>query len=135
KARRSEDCFNLLLFRLIAVDLMRERLLFLRQAFSFMELETTCGPGRVDTFNPAKALLDFPTDKLAPEERVGVCDLPSVWNQKKREHMWLHWDGNNDRLTERDRSAAFGTGATPPTLDRDSLARMEDWIGSATPPG
>ena len=42
--------------------------------------------------------------------------------------MQLHWDGNNTKVSERNRSAAFGTGATPPILDRESLARMEDWL-------
>ena len=36
--------------------------------------------------------------------------------------MQLHWDGNNTKVSERNRSAAFGTGATPPILDRASLA-------------
>ncbi len=44
--------------------------------------------------------------------------------------MHLHWDGNNDSLAERDRSASFGTGATPPTLDRASMLRMEAWLRS-----
>ena len=48
--------------------------------------------------------------------------------------MQLHWDGNNTKVSERNRSAAFGTGATPPILDRDSLARMEDWLATAEPP-
>jgi hypothetical protein len=29
--------------------------------------------------------------------------------------MELHWDGNNTDMTERNKSAAFGTGTTPPT--------------------
>jgi hypothetical protein len=49
--------------------------------------------------------------------------------------MWLHWDGNNNSVEERNRSAAFGTGALPPTLDRPSIKRMEDWLLDATPPG
>ena len=48
--------------------------------------------------------------------------------------MQLHWDGNNTKVSERNRSAAFGTGATPPILDRASLKRMEDWLATAEPP-
>ena len=33
--------------------------------------------------------------------------------------MWLHWDGNNCSVDERNLSAGFGTGATPATIDRD----------------
>ena len=38
--------------------------------------------------------------------------------------MQLHWDGNNVDVEERNKSAAFGTGTTPPTIDlaRDRAA-------------
>jgi hypothetical protein len=49
--------------------------------------------------------------------------------------MWLHWDGNNNKLEERNRSAAFGTGANFPILDRKSVKRMEEWLLTAKPPG
>jgi mono/diheme cytochrome c family protein len=88
----------------------------------------------VDTFNPPKVLLNFRMDDLPTNEWVGNCDLPSIWNQSKREGMSLHWDGNNNSVDERNRSAAYGTGATPPTLDRASLQRMKDFIWTNTPP-
>jgi len=47
--------------------------------------------------------------------------------------MWLHWDGNNNSVEERNRSAAFGTGALPPTLDRASIKRTEAWLLDAKP--
>jgi hypothetical protein len=42
--------------------------------------------------------------------------------------MQLHWDGNNTMVEERNKSAAFGTGTTPPTLDRTAIGRVEDWL-------
>ena len=49
--------------------------------------------------------------------------------------MNLHWDGNNVSLEERNRSAAMGTGITPPTGDRQSLKRVADWLRNlAAPP-
>ena len=33
------------------------------------------------------------------------------------QRMWLHWDGNNDSVEERNKSAAIGAGATPDSLD------------------
>ncbi len=49
--------------------------------------------------------------------------------------MNLHWDGNNVSLEERNRSAAMGTGITPPTGDRPSLKRVADWLRNlAAPP-
>ena len=72
------------------------------------------GPGRVDTFNPYKRLLGF---DMNADDTVGTADLPSLWNQRVREGLWLHWDGNNDRVEERNKSAAIGAGATPDSLD------------------
>ena len=130
-----EDLINRLALRFLGVSLMRDRMIMLRDRFKFQDREPECGPGRVDTFNPPKVLLNFRMDLLPTNEWVGNCDLPSIWNQGKREGMRLHWDGNNDSIEERDRSAAFGTGATPPTLDRVSLKRMEDWLrNEAAPP-
>ncbi len=132
--RKGDDWLNRLLFRYLAVDLARQRLITLAQRFSFMDREPDAGPGRVDTFNSPKVLMNFRMEKLPPEEWVGNCDLPSIWNQSKREGMWLHWDGNNNSLEERNRSAAFGTGATPPTLDRESLNRMKEFTLTNQPP-
>ena len=129
-----EDALNRLLLRLVGVGLMRDRLLMLRQRFSFMDYEPPFGPGRVDTFNPPKVLLNFRMDNLPERERIGVCDFPSIWLQAPRQGMQLHWDGNNTSVQERNRSAAFGTGATPPTLDRASIKRTEDWLLTNRPP-
>jgi len=132
--RKSEDLLNRLLLRYLGVDLARQQLITLAQRFSFMDREPDTGPGRVDTFNPPKVLLNFRMDGLPTNEWVGNCDLPSIWNQAKRQGMRLHWDGNNDSVDERNRSAAYGTGATPPTLDRASLQRIRDFIWTNTPP-
>jgi RoxA-like, cytochrome c-like len=87
------------------------------------------GIGRVDTFNPYKALkFYFPMDKLPPDELIGASDLPSIWNQGPREHMQLHWDGNNTSVEERNKSAALGAGVTPTTIDLPRLKRVEDWL-------
>jgi hypothetical protein len=37
-------------------------------------------------------------------------------------------------VEERNKSAAFGTGTTPPTLDRASIGRVEDWLLTREPP-
>jgi hypothetical protein len=87
------------------------------------------GNGRVDTFNPYKALnFYFPMDQLPPDELVGASDLPSIWNQEPREGMQLHWDGNNTSVHERNLSAALGAGVTPTTIDLPRLKRVEDWL-------
>ncbi|HVH03734.1 MAG TPA: hypothetical protein VM891_12455, partial [Amaricoccus sp.] len=129
------DAVNRLALRLVGVGMVRERLLAIVDRFDdFVGHEPTFGPGRFDTFNPAKALLDWDIAKLPKREWIGVVDFPAIFLQGAKEGMQLHWDGNNTKVTERNRSAAFGTGATPPILDRESLGRMEAWIDTAEPP-
>ena len=123
--------------RFYGIYYMRERILALRDRLSFVAEQPEWGPGRVDTFNPLKAYFNFPPAQLAKEERIGTTDFPTIWNQGQREtlKMNLHWDGNNVSLEERNRSAAMGTGITPPTGDRRSLKRVADWLRNlAAPP-
>jgi hypothetical protein len=128
------DVINRLALRFIAVDQMKTLINGIGKRFEFTKFEPAFGPGRFDTFSPAKALLNWPHDYLDPKERIGVVDFPSIWLQEQKREMWLHWDGNNNKLKERNRSAAFGTGANFPILDRTSVERMENFILSAKPP-
>lgn len=135
RAGESYGWLDRLLLQFVAVPALREGLILARHRFRFLDQETKTGPGRFDTFNPAKALLNWPLEELPARERVGVVDFPSLWLQGQREGMRLHWDGNNDSVEERNRSAAFGSGATPATLDRESLAVIADWLREeAAPP-
>ena len=91
------------------------------------------GPGRVDTFNPYKAM--FPKETgFETDVSVGTVDLPSLWNQRIRTGLWLHWDGNNNSVDERNKSAAIGAGATPDSLDLAALDRIAKWILDLKPP-
>jgi hypothetical protein len=125
-----------LVLRFYGIYFMRERILTLRDRLNFIKEQPEWGPGRVDTFNPLKAYFGFPPDLLAKQERIGTTDFPSIWNQGQRESlkMNLHWDGNNVSLEERNRSAAMGTGITPPTGDRRSLKRVADWTRDLAAP-
>jgi hypothetical protein len=122
--------------RYYAIPFMRERLLMLKHRFRFIEWEPDQGPGRTDTFNPAKTLVSYPLEELETREIVGLCDLPSVWLQgPRRDHnMQLHWDGNQPKMEERNKNAAFGTGAFPPTIDLKQLGRIEEWLTTKEPP-
>jgi mono/diheme cytochrome c family protein len=118
----------------VALALMRERLLMLAGRFEPLLKYPQWGPGRVDTFNAAKVIFNFPIDSLPEREKNAPSDFPSIWLQRPRQGMQLHWDGNNDRVEERNKSAAFGTGTTPPTLDVAAIRRVEDWLLTVQPP-
>ena len=93
------------------------------------------GRGRVDTFNPYKAIqFNWDLSRLPESEAIGASDFPSIWNQKPRQGMHLHWDGDNDSVDERNLSASLGAGVTPVTVDHERLKRVRDWIWTLPPP-
>jgi hypothetical protein len=93
------------------------------------------GRGRVDTFNPYKAVqFNWRLEQLPAGERLGASDYPSLWNQKPRQGMHLHWDGDNDSVDERNLSASLGAGVTPVTVDHAGLRRIRNWIWTLPPP-
>jgi hypothetical protein len=73
-------------------------------------------------------------DKLPDEELIGPADYPSIWDQRPRQGMHLHWDGNNTSVEERNKSAALGAGVTPVTIDLERIKRIEDWLLDLKPP-
>ena len=112
-----------------AIPRLRERLLERRAELGFLAEVPEFGPGRVDTFNPYKTMVfGFPYDGT-----VGTADFPSLWNQRPRQGMQLHWDGNNRSVIERNISAALGAGATPVSLDQHRMLRVATWCGAPNP--
>src|SRR4051794_9534011 len=120
-----------LVYRLFVIPRTRDGIAEQSRNSAWFDARPAQGPGRVDTFNPYKVLFGF---DLAKDAGVGTADLPSLWNQRSREGLWLHWDGNNNKVTERNKSAAIGAGASEDSLDLDGMKRVEDWIWDLHPP-
>lgn len=118
----------------LAVHLMRDGVAGLLGRLRFIHVQPDWGPGRVDTFNSAKALFNYPIERLRTDELLGTADFPTIWNQAKKQGMNLHWDGNNSRVEERNLNASFGTGATPRLIDHEAIARIQAWNATAQPP-
>ena len=112
-------------YRFLVVRRTRDGILERAKETAWFDTRPAQGPGRVDTFNPYKAMFGF---DLVKDDTVGTADLPSLWNQRPRRNLWLHWDGNNNLVEERNKSAAIGAGATPESLDVAALGRIEEWI-------
>jgi len=118
------------LFYQRAIPAVREGLLTRRAQLAWTERNPPAGPGRIDTFNPYWTMIfNYPWNGTN-----GVADFPSIWNQRPREGMRLHWDGNNTSVHERNLSAAFGAGATPVSVDLPRMRMVADWIGSPQDP-
>jgi len=126
-----------IVYRYLVIDRVRDGLLRLREQLAFMDRQHPWGPGRVDTFNPYKAIqFNFPLDArhISAQELNGAADYPSIWMQRPRQGMQLHWDGNNSSVQERNLSAALGAGVKPASVDRGSIARIERWMMDLPPP-
>jgi hypothetical protein len=101
-----------------------------KAAYAWQDSRPPQGRGRTDTFNPTKIVVFHMPD----DGTIGTTDLPQVWNQKPREHMWLHWDGNNNQITQRNHAAAMAVGATPDSVISDSFKRVTDYLLDLQPP-
>src|SRR6185436_16409670 len=117
----------------IAIQRMKDGLMQRRAQIGFLFAAgyPQAGPGRVDTFNPYKAIQFASYYTFAPpprEEHYANVDFPSIWNQAPREGLHLHWDGNNSSVHERNVSAAFGAGATAENVDLWRIGKVERWL-------
>lgn len=120
-------------YRLFAIGATRKGIQERDPRIAWFDKRPPQGPGRVDTFNPYKEMFSAETNFNA-DTTVGTADLPSLWNQRMRRGLWLHWDGNNDSVDERNKSAAIGAGATPKSIDLAALDRIANWILDLKPP-
>jgi hypothetical protein len=126
-----------LLYSTVLIDRLRDMTLRLQRRIAVLlsDQVPAWGMGRVDTFNPYKAIqFNWRLQQLPASELIGAADFPSLWNQKPRVRMHLHWDGNNDSVDERNLSAALGAGVTPVTVDHARLKRVRDWIWTLPSP-
>jgi hypothetical protein len=129
--------FERLLMRVGLIDRLKVQTLDLRNRIApiLSDRLPRWGLGRVDTFNPYKAIqFNWRLDELPASELIGAADYPPLWNQAPREGMHLHWDGNNTSVDERNLSAALGAGVTPVTVDHAAIKRVRDWIWTLPPP-
>jgi mono/diheme cytochrome c family protein len=127
----SFNLFDELMYRFVVIPRTRDGLNHRAAEIAVLSKQPRFGPGRVDTFGAYK--IHFGMD-LTNDDSIGTADLPSLWNQRQRQGLWLHWDGNNDRVQERNISAALGAGATEDSLDQPSLDRIANWIFDFRPP-
>ncbi len=119
-----------LVYRYLIIPATKVGLLQQKAEYAWQDIRPVQGRGRTDTFNPTK----FVVFHMPDDGTIGTVDLPQVWNQKPREKMWLHWDGNNDEIQQRNYAAAMAVGATPQSVEPDSFKRVTDYLLELQPP-
>jgi mono/diheme cytochrome c family protein len=117
--------------RFLFVPAVRRGLKRQEEANRWMDPNPPWGPGRIDPFNRAKfVMLELPVDGT-----IGNSDMMPIWNMGSRKTPALHWDGLlQSSLREAALSSALGDGATPESIDLESLTRVEEWMKQVPPP-
>jgi mono/diheme cytochrome c family protein len=129
-AKEKLGWFEKLLYRTVIIPAARSGLLQQKASYAWQQSRPPQGWGRTDTFNPTKInVFHLPDDGT-----IGTTNLPAIWNQRAREHLWLHWDGNNDEITQRNYAAAMAVGATPQSVLPASFKRVTDFVLDLPPP-
>ena len=119
-----------LVYRYLIIPGVKKGLAAQKAAYGWQQSRPPQGRGRTDTFNPTK----FNVFHMPDDHTIGTVDLPQVWNQQPRVGMNLHWDGNNNDITERNFAAAMAIGATPKTVILASFKRVTDFLLALKPP-
>jgi cytochrome c5 len=122
--------FEGLFYKYLVIPATKVALLEQKAQYAWQDSRPQQGRGRTDTFNPTKLVVFH----LPDDHTIGTTDLPQVWNQKPRETMWLHWDGNNNQIKERNYAAAMAVGATPQSVLPESFTRVTDYLLQLQPP-
>lgn len=122
--------FEAAIYRQMIVPVTRYSLLRQRQDYGWQYTRPTQGRGRVDTFNPTK----FNIYHMPDDGTIGTVDLPQIWNQRPRQTLYLHWDGNNNNIRERNYAAAMAVGGTPKSVIASSFTRVTNFLLDLQPP-
>lgn len=123
--RHPMGAIDAFVYRNIIIPAAQSAFVDQRQSYLWQQHDRPAqGRGRTDTFNTTKlAVLKMPDDGS-----IGTTDLPQTWNQGRRRDMWLHWDGNNNSIEQRNFAAAMAVGATPYSVRPDSFKRVTDFL-------
>jgi len=119
-----------LFYRYLIIPFTKQALLTQQQAYQWQKSRPAQGRGRTDTFNPTK----FNVFHQPDDQSIGTVDLPAIWNQRAREGLSLHWDGNNHSIYERNYAAAMAVGATPYSVLPDKFKIVTDFVLQLAPP-
>ena len=122
--------FEKQVYRFAIIPFAKTGLAQQKQGYAWQKSRPPQGRGRTDTFNPTKFTVFYMPD----DGTIGTVDLPVIWNQKPRESLWLHWDGNNGDIHERNYAAAMAIGATPFSVLEDHFKRVTDYVLELPPP-
>jgi hypothetical protein len=119
-----------LAYRFLLIPGTRRGLNRHREEFAWMDERPDWGPGRIDPLNPFKfRQLGQPIDRT-----IGNSDMTPLWSLPLRDGKALHWDGLNPSFDEVLVSSAIGNGASPKSVDLESLEQVGKWLRDLKPP-
>ncbi len=127
------DLVNRFALKFVGIGMARERLLAIVDRFDdFVHNEPTFGPGRFDTFNPAKALLnwEFDRDPREPSASASSISPPSSCRAPRR-----GCSSTGTATTPRSPSATAPPPSAPaPPRPSSTAPRSSAWRTGSPPP-
>jgi hypothetical protein len=130
EAQQDLTWFQKQVYRYAVIPFAKSGLASQAADYAWQKSRPAQGRGRTDTFNPTKITVFH----LADDGTIGTVDLPAIWNQRAREGMHLHWDGNNDNINERNYAAAMAIGATPDSVLPANFDKVTSFVLQLPPP-
>jgi len=130
EAKHQLGWFEKQVYRLAILPFAKSGLAVQRAAYQWQKSRPRQGRGRTDTFNPTKIVVYHQPD----DGSIGTVDLPAIWNQRARVGLYLHWDGNNNAITERNYAAAMAVGASPYSVIEANFQRVTQFVLGLPPP-
>jgi hypothetical protein len=122
-----------LIYKAVVIGKVREASADMKQQLAWMNTRAEHGPGRTDTANLFRMLLE---QNPGGDDIPGIVDYPSLWNQglRAKHGGGQHWDGDNDSFRERSYTSALASGATEESLDAPAIDRVSEWTSNLPPP-
>jgi hypothetical protein len=119
-----------LTYRMLLIPGTRRALQRHRTEFAWMDERPDWGRGRIDPLNPFK----YRQLKQPIDQTIGHSDMTALWGLPLRDGKALHWDGLNSSFKEVLISSAIGNGASPKSVDLESVDRIGAWLKTLKPP-
>jgi mono/diheme cytochrome c family protein len=116
-----------LIYRYYIVDEAAEQAAAAKARYAWMDTRPEQGPGRTDTVNAFRMVLDL---NPGGDNVAASVDYPSLWSQGPRvkEGGGQHWDGGNDDYRERSYTSALASGTTEDSIDTAVIGRVGAWL-------
>jgi hypothetical protein len=118
------------IFYRVLIPALRDKIRAQKAAFAWQSSRPPAGCGRTDAFNRFK----INVLKLPDDGTIGTSDFPPIWNQARREGLWMHWNGSGNRLRDENLLSVLPVIKAPAEFDSNSFEIVHAFLSKLPPP-